>query len=92
MVGAILLGVASPAGAVAGATPLQIRIVVVTTFPQGYLSLRYNAKDHVLGLDPRFDPSQASRDFGRHRKHQSQPGLGSLRCLSEPYSRRQSGL
>jgi purine nucleoside permease len=46
---------------------------VATTFPQGYLSPRYNAKDHVLalnrrrpaasimvfGLDPRFDLSQA---------------------------------
>jgi purine nucleoside permease len=76
-VGAILVGVGSPVGAVAGSAPLEIRIVVVTTFPQGYRSLRYNAKDHVLGsqpapagpvpaasimvlgLDPRFDLSQA---------------------------------
>jgi hypothetical protein len=49
MVGAILVGVGSPGGAVAGSAPLQIRIVVVTTFPQGHLSLRYHAKDHVLG-------------------------------------------
>jgi purine nucleoside permease len=77
MVGAILVGVGSPGGAVAGSAPLQIRIVVVTTFPQGYLSPRYNTRDHVLGLppaparpvpaasimvlglDPRFDLSQA---------------------------------
>lgn len=92
-------------GAAPATTPLQIRVVVVTTFevgndtgdvpgefqnwaeryplpeillfPQGYRSLRYNATDHVLGvvtgagkasaaasimalgLDPRFDLSNA---------------------------------
>lgn len=72
----ILLGL--PAAARAAAAPLQIRVVVVTTFevgndtgdvagefqnwvehyplpdklpfPQGFRTLRYNAKDHVLGI------------------------------------------
>lgn len=103
--GAILLGFALPGGAIAASAPLQIRVVVVTTFEvgndtgdmpgefqnwvehyplpdilpfrQGFRSLRYDAKDHVLGivtgagkadaaasimalgLDPRFDLSQA---------------------------------
>jgi purine nucleoside permease len=74
----ILLALTSPHAAVATSLPLQIRVVVVTTFevgndtgdlpgefqnwveryplpdilpfPQGYRSLRYNAKDHVLGI------------------------------------------
>jgi purine nucleoside permease len=103
--GVILTGLASSVGANAAPAPLQIRVVVVTTFevgndtgdapgefqnwvehyplpdvlpfPQGFRSLRYNAQDHVLGLltgagkssaaasimalglDPRFDLSQA---------------------------------
>jgi len=75
---AILIWLASPGGATAASTPLQIRVVVVTTFevgddtgdmpgefqnwveryplpevlpfPQGFRSLHYNAKDHVLGI------------------------------------------
>jgi len=75
--GAILAVFAWP-GVVTAATPLEIRVVVVTTFevgndtgdqpgefqnwveryplpeilpfPQGYRSLRYNPKDHVLGI------------------------------------------
>ena len=71
-------GIASSVGATAASGPLQIRVVVVTTFevgndtgdapgefqnwveryplpdilpfPQGFRSLRYNAKDHVLGI------------------------------------------
>jgi purine nucleoside permease len=73
----LFMGLVSTGGANA-ASPLQIRVVVVTTFevgsdtgdepgefqnwvehyplpdilpfPQGYRSLRYNAKDHVLGI------------------------------------------
>jgi purine nucleoside permease len=72
------MGLASPGGATAASVPLEIRVVVVTTFevgndtgdvpgefqnwvehyplpdilpfPQGFRSLRYNAKDHVLGI------------------------------------------
>jgi hypothetical protein len=90
MEGAILVGVGSPGGAVAGSAPLQIRIVVVTTFPQGYLSLRYNAKDHVPGSQPapaRPVPGGPPRSWCS-----AQPGLGSLSCLGEPDSRRRSGL
>ena len=75
---ATLIGLASPEGAAAAPAPLQIRVVVVTTFevgndsgdmpgefqnwvehyplpvvlpfPQGFRSLRYNAKDRVLGI------------------------------------------
>ncbi len=73
---AMFIGLASARGATAAPAPLEIRVVVVTTFevgndagdiagelqnwvenyplpevlpfPQGYRSLRYNAKDHVL--------------------------------------------
>jgi purine nucleoside permease len=76
--GAVVVGLASSVGATAASGPLQIRVVVVTTFevgndtgdapgefqnwveryplpdilpfPQGFRSLRYNAKDHVLGI------------------------------------------
>ena len=76
--GVILLGLAAPGGASSSSVPLQIRVVVVTTFevgkdvgdvpgefqnwvehyplpnilpfPQGFRPLRYNAKDHVLGI------------------------------------------
>ena len=76
--GAMLIGLASAGAATAKPGPLEIRVVVVTTFevgndtgdepgefqnwvehyplsdilpfPQGYRSLRYNAKDHVLGI------------------------------------------
>jgi purine nucleoside permease len=76
VVGAIVLG--SACVGVAASAPLEIRVVVVTTFevgndtgdmagefqnwvehyplldilpfPQGFRSLRYNAKDHVLGV------------------------------------------
>jgi purine nucleoside permease len=76
--GVILMGLASPGWATASSVPLQIRVVVVTTFevgkdvgdvpgefqnwvehyplpdilpfPQGFRSLRYNTKDHVLGI------------------------------------------
>lgn len=75
---AMLLHFASPSDAIAAPAPLQIRVVVVTTFevgndtgdvpgefqnwvehyplpdllpfPQGFRSLRYNPKDHVLGI------------------------------------------
>lgn len=74
----ILAGLALPGVVSAAAAPLEIRVVVVTTFevgndtgdepgefqnwverypldeilpfPQGYRSLRYNARDHVLGI------------------------------------------
>jgi len=77
-VGATLVGLALPGLVTAAPAPLEIRVVVVTTFevgndtgdepgefqnwvehyplndilpfPQGYRSLRYNAKDHVLGI------------------------------------------
>jgi purine nucleoside permease len=76
--GAILLGLASAGAATATSAPLQIRVVVVTTFevgndtgdtpgefqnwvehyplseilpfPQGFRPLRYNPRDHVLGV------------------------------------------
>src|SRR3984957_12650655 len=76
--GAMLIGLASVGTATAKPAPLEIRVVVVTTFevgndsgdeagefqnwveryplneilsfPQGYRALRYNAKDHVLGI------------------------------------------
>ena len=76
--GVILMGLASAGGATAAPAPLQIRVVVVTTFevgndsgdlpgeiqnwvehyplpetlpfPQGFRSLHYNAKDHVLAI------------------------------------------
>jgi purine nucleoside permease len=76
--GAMLIALASADAATAKPGPLEIRVVVVTTFevgndtgdepgefqnwvehyplsdilpfPQGYRSLRYNAKDHVLGI------------------------------------------
>src|ERR1700689_3156651 len=69
MVGAILVRVGSPGGGVAGSEPLQIRIGVGPTFPQGYLSLRYNAKDHVLGSQPaaaNLLKSQATGTFAAH--------------------------
>jgi purine nucleoside permease len=75
---AVLMGLASADGAAAASAPLEIRVVVVTTFevgndtgdiagefqnwvehyplpdilplPSGFRSLRYNAKDHVLGV------------------------------------------
>ena len=78
VLGAILLGFAFPLKMIAAEPPLQIRVVIVTTFevandsgdlpgefqnwveryplpdvlpfPQGYHPLRYNAKDHVLGI------------------------------------------
>jgi len=78
MAGALQMWLALPAGAKAVPAPLEIRVVVVTTFevgndtgdipgelqnwvehyplpeilpfPQGYHSLRYNAKDHVLAI------------------------------------------
>ena len=76
--GAILMGLTSSGGGTAAPPPLEIRVVVVTTFevgndtgdepgefqnwvehyplseilpfPEGCHSLRYNAKDHVLGI------------------------------------------
>jgi purine nucleoside permease len=76
--GLIAMALVSPRVAIAVPAPLQIRVVVVTTFevgndtgdesgefqnwveryplpeilpfPQGYRALRYNSKDHVLGI------------------------------------------
>src|SRR5580698_6441321 len=78
LIGPLLMSLVSPGTSTAARAPLQIRVVVVTTFevgsdtgdepgefqnwveryplaeilpfPQGYRSLRYNAKDHVLGI------------------------------------------
>ena len=78
LAGAVVLGLVSVGGVNAAQAPLEIRVVVVTTFevgndtgdepgelqnwveryplaealpfPQGYHALRYNTKDHVLGI------------------------------------------